>query len=54
MFNRVKPRLAVYAHGGGLQAMAEARKTYTGPLEDSEDLMTIEISDRIDVRRPHK
>ena len=54
VFNRVKPRLAVYAHGGGPQAMAEARKTYTGPLEDSEDLMTIEISDRIDVRRPHK
>ncbi len=54
VFNRVKPRLAVYAHGGGPQAMAEARKTYAGPLEDSEDLMTIEISDRIEVRRPHK
>jgi hypothetical protein len=34
--------------------MAEARKTYAGPLEDSEDLMTIEIADRIEVLRPHK
>jgi ribonuclease Z len=54
VFNRVKPRLAVYAHGGGPLTMAEARKTYTGLLEDGEDLMTIEIGDRIDVRRWRK
>ena len=54
VFNRVKPRLAVYAHGGGPLTMAEARKTYNGPLEDGQDLMTIEIGDRIDVRRWHK
>jgi hypothetical protein len=24
VFNRIKPRLAVYAHGGGAQTMAEA------------------------------
>jgi ribonuclease Z len=36
VFNRVKPRLAVYAHGG------------------SQDLMTIEIGDRIVVKRRAK
>ena len=54
IFNRVKPRLAVYAHGGGPATVAEARKTYAGPLEDGEDLMTIEIGDRIEVRRHDK
>jgi ribonuclease Z len=54
VFNRVKPRLAVYAHGGGPLAVAEARKTYAGPLEDGEDVMTIEIGDRIEVRRRGK
>ena len=54
VFNRVKPRLAVYAHGGGPATVAEARKTYAGPLEDGEDLMTIEIGDRIEVRRHDK
>src|SRR5262249_23271537 len=51
IFNRVKPRLAVYAHGGGPLTMAEARKTYGGPLEDGEDLMTIEIGTQIELHR---
>jgi len=54
VFNRVKPRLAVYAHGGDSAVLAEARKTYSGPLEIGEDLMTIEIGDRIEVRRRGK
>jgi ribonuclease Z len=54
VFNRVKPRLAVYAHGGDSAVLAEARKTYAGPLEIGEDLMTIEIGDRIEVRRRGK
>jgi len=51
VFNRVKPRLAVYAHGGSPAILAEARKTYSGPLLVSEDLMTIEIGKRIVVKR---
>jgi ribonuclease Z len=51
VFSRVKPRLAVYSHGGSPADLAEARKTYSGPLEIGEDLMTIEIGDRIEVRR---
>jgi ribonuclease Z len=54
VFNRVKPRLAVYSHGGSPEDLAEARKTYSGPLEIGEDLMTIEIGDRIEVRRRGK
>ena len=50
VFNRVKPRLAVYSHGGDPVIVAEARKTYSGPLEIGEDLMTIEIGDRIEVK----
>ena len=51
VFNRVKPRLAVYAHGGDSAVLAEARKTYSGPLEIGEDLMTIEIGAQIKVKR---
>jgi ribonuclease Z len=51
VFNRVKPRLAVYAHGGSDAIVAEARKTYSGPLEIGEDLMTIEVGDKIEVRK---
>ena len=51
VFNRVKPRLAVYSHGGSPAIVAEARKTYSGPLEIGEDLMTIEIGEKIEVHR---
>jgi ribonuclease Z len=54
IFNRVKPRLAVYSHGGSPEDLADARKTYSGPMEIGEDLMTIEIGDRIEVRRQGK
>ena len=54
IFNRVKPRLAVYSHGGSPEDLVEARKTYSGPIEIGEDLMTIEIGDRIEVRRRGK
>jgi ribonuclease Z len=54
VFNRAKPRLAVYSHGGGTAELAEARKTYAGPLEIGEDLMTIELGDRIEVKRHAK
>lgn len=51
VFNRTMPRLAVYSHGGSPAIVAEARKTYSGPLEIGEDLMTIEIGEKIEVRR---
>ncbi len=51
VFSRVKPRLAVYSHGGSPADLAEARKTYSGALEIGEDLMTIEIGDRIEVKK---
>lgn len=54
VFNRVKPRLAVYAHFGSPAVLAEARRTYSGPLEIGEDLMTIEIDDQIRVKRRGK
>jgi ribonuclease Z len=50
VFARVKPRLAVYSHAGESQnIIARTRTTYSGPLESGDDLMTIEISDKIDV-----
>ncbi len=48
VFERTKPRLAVYAHGGNAEAVAEARKTYTGPLEVADDLSTILVGDRVE------
>jgi ribonuclease Z len=52
VFNRTKPRLAVYSHGGSAAIVAEARRTYSGPLELAEDLMTIEIGEKIEIHRP--
>jgi ribonuclease Z len=57
VFARVKPRLAVYSHillpiATEQDLIPSTRKTYTGPLEVGEDLMVIEIGDKIEVRRP--
>jgi ribonuclease Z len=55
VFNRARPKLAVYSHlaliGGGTppQVVAETRRTYAGPLMVGEDLMTFEIGDGIAV-----
>lgn len=51
VFSRVKPRLAVYSHAPATDnVMTATRKTYAGPLERAEDLLTIVIGDKIDVR----
>jgi ribonuclease Z len=56
VFNRVKPRLAVYSHilGKEEDLIAGTRKVYSGPLEVGEDLMTIEIGARVESHRPSK
>jgi ribonuclease Z len=63
VFSRVKPRLAVYSHvvlvttdpaftePTSTDVLALTRKNYDGPLEMGEDLMTIGIGDKIEVRR---
>lgn len=57
VFARVKPRLAVYSHivlptATEQDLVPPTRKTYPGPLEVGEDLMVIEVGDKIEVRRP--
>jgi ribonuclease Z len=57
VFTRVKPKLAVYSHICMPTALEKdllipTRKTYTGPLELGEDLMAIEVADKVNVRRP--
>lgn len=52
VFSRVKPRLAVFTHVVPFDAkdiVAHTRKTYSGPLEVGEDLMRIEIGDKVEV-----
>jgi ribonuclease Z len=54
IFNKVKPKLAVYSHIVPFDApdlVAHTRKTYPGPLEVGEDLMSIEIGDKVNVHR---
>jgi ribonuclease Z len=54
IFTRVKPRLAVYSHivpPDVPDVVPHTRKTYDGPLEVGEDLMSIEIGDKIVVHR---
>jgi ribonuclease Z len=51
VFARVKPRLAVYSHAPSAErVISQTRKTYSGPLQGAEDLLTIEIGEKIDVR----
>ncbi|MGH9498885.1 MAG: MBL fold metallo-hydrolase [Terriglobales bacterium] len=55
IFTRVKARLAVYSHivpPDVPDVIPHTRKTYSGPLEVGEDLMSIEIGDKIIVHRP--
>jgi ribonuclease Z len=67
VFTKTKPKLAAYTHlvffggpafGAPVPAptvddmIAETRKTYAGPLESGEDLMTFEIGDTVTVIRP--
>lgn len=61
VFSRVKPRLAVYSHivllttEPGISAptipdlIEQTRRTYPGPLEVGEDLMSIDIGETIEV-----
>lgn len=62
VFAQAKPKLAVYTHIVLLsneriseptlaEIVAETRKTYDGPLEVGEDLMSFEIGDTIAVKR---
>lgn len=57
IFARTRPRLAVYSHivlpGATEQDLIPpTRRTYQGPVEAGEDLMVIEVGERIEVRRP--
>jgi ribonuclease Z len=57
VFSQAKPKLAVYSHIVPFNAqnlVAQTRKTYSGPLEVGEDLMSIEIGDKIEVHRGPK
>jgi ribonuclease Z len=53
VFQRVKPKLAVFSHYNLAPAavLPLVKQTYGGPVEFGEDLMTIEIGDKINVRR---
>jgi ribonuclease Z len=57
VFARTKPKLAVYSHISLPTATEQdlippTRKTYAGPLELGEDLMVIEVGEKIEVQRP--
>jgi len=59
LFSIVKPRLAVYSHivlpsATEQDLIPPTRKTYSGPVELGEDLMVIEVGEKIEVRRPFK
>ena len=51
IFTRVKPRLAVYSHAPNAEhVITQTRKTYSGPLQGAEDLLTIDIGEKIAIR----
>jgi ribonuclease Z len=54
VFARVKPKLAVYSHilpADSKDLVTLTRKTYAGPLEVGEDLMSFEIKEAVSVHR---
>jgi ribonuclease Z len=51
VFSRTKPRLAVYAHGGGPAAVVAVGKSYSGRVESADDLTTILVGENVEVRR---
>jgi ribonuclease Z len=51
IFARVKPRLAVFSHGGSQATLPYVRQNYAGAVEIGEDMMTIAIGDTLEVRR---
>ena len=56
VFAAVKPQLAVFSHivpGDARNLISGTRATYSGPLEVGEDLMTIDVGNKVEVRRPH-
>jgi len=57
VFSKAKPRLAVYSHiippwATASDLIPPTRRTYSGPLELGEDLVVIEVGEKIEVRRP--
>jgi ribonuclease Z len=57
IFARIKPKLAVYSHivpPDTTDLIPRTRKTYSGPLEVGEDLMAIEIGEKVTVQRPSR
>lgn len=53
LFDRVKPRLAVFSHHNAEPSatLALVRQHYAGPVEVGADLMTIDIGTQVAVRR---
>src|SRR4051794_5974246 len=54
VFTKVKPKLAVYSHivpPNATDLLADTRKSYSGPVEVGEDLMSIEIGDKVEVHK---
>jgi ribonuclease Z len=56
VFSRAKPKLAVYSHicmpaASTKDLVTSTRKTYSGPLELGEDLMVIDVGQKVNVRR---
>jgi len=59
VFARTKPKLAVYSHvcmptATDEDLLSPTRRTYSGPVEIGEDLMTIDVGDAIRVTRTAK
>ncbi len=51
VFSRTRPRLAVYAHGGGPAMIEAAHTNYSGLIESADDLTTISVGEKVEVRR---
>ncbi len=56
LFSILKPKLAAYSHivpGGAKDLLEQTRKSYAGPLEVGEDLMSFDVGNEVGVHRHH-
>ena len=56
VFRHIKPKLAVFSHvpnapGAADEIMTGTQGVYTGPVEMGEDLMTLDVGDRVQMQR---
>ena len=47
----MKPKLAVFSHGGTADTIPLVRQNYSDPVEVGEDMMTLVVGEKVEIHR---